>query len=264
MARPRSYRSEGVVLKSTPLGEAGLIVTVYTREAGKLRAIARGARKPTSKMVGHLEPLNRVDLALASSRLDGIDTITQAQVVDSFAAIKADLEAVSRAIYLAELVEGFGTEGNANPELYSLLLDSVRFLNDSPKVALILHYFELHLLHCSGFMPELYRCVDCRDVLSPGEHLFSPGAGGTLCPRCCPSDVRIMRLSVQALKVLRFLDRTRPAELSKVRVTTGLQTELKGLLSATLKYWLDKEIQSKAFIEHLERSEQVGVYMKGT
>lgn len=264
MARPRSYRSEGVVLKSTPLDEAGLIVTLYTREAGKLRAIARGARKPTSKMVGHLEPLNRVDLALASSRPGGIDTITQAQVLDSFAALKADLEGVSKAIYLAELVEGFGTEGNANPELYFLLLDSLRTLDDSPRVELVLQHFELHLLQCSGFMPELYRCVECREVLSPGNHLFSPEAGGTLCTTCCPRDIRIMHLSVQALKVLRFLDRARPAELFKVHVATGLHTELKGLLSATLKYWLDKEIQSKTFIEHLERSGQVGVYIKGT
>ena len=71
MVRPRSYRTEALVLKSTPMGEAGLIVTLYARYTGKLRAVVRGVRKPTSKMVGHLEPFNRVELALASPRLGG-------------------------------------------------------------------------------------------------------------------------------------------------------------------------------------------------
>ena len=259
MARPRSYRTEALVLKSAPIGEAGLIITLYSRDAGKLRAVVRGVRRPTSKMVGHLEPLNRVELSLASPRLEGMGTITQAQIVESFAALKASLEAVSKGIYLAELVDGFGAEGSANPELYSLLADTLRALNDSPEIELALRYFELHLLRCSGFMPELYICVECRQKLSPGEHLFSPEAGGTLCLRCHPAGARILRLSVQVLKVLRFLEKTTLPELSKLHTSRGLEEELKHLLSTTLKYWLDKEIQSKTFMEHLEHPRKAGV-----
>ena len=259
MARPRSYRSEALVLKSTPLGEGGLIVTLYTSETGKLRAVARGARKPTSKMGGHLEPLNRVELALTNPRPGGMDVIAQAQMIEGFASLKADLESVARGLYLAELLDGFGEEGNINSQLYSLAVEVLRFLNDSPQVELTLRYFELHLLRCSGFMPELYRCVECREELSQGKHLFSPDAGGTLCLGCTPAGARVLRLSVDALKVLRFLDRTRPGELSKLHINRGLQEELKGLLSVTLKYWLDREIQSKTFMEHLERSRKVGV-----
>ena len=262
MVRPRSYRTEALVLKSTPMGEAGLIVTLYARDTGKLRAVVRGVRKPTSKMVGHLEPFNRVELALASPRLGGMDTITQAQIIESFNSLKANLEAISRGIYLAELVDGFGTEGSANPELYSLLVDALRTLDDSPEVGLALRYFELHLLKCSGFMPELYRCVECREELPPGKHLFSPEAGGTLCSRCYPPGTRIMNLSVQALKVLRFLDRTSLPELSKLRIHRGLEEELKNLLSVTVKYWLDKEIKSKTFMEHLEHSRKAQVSVR--
>ena len=206
MPRPRSYRSEVVVLKSAPIGEAGLIVTLYSRDAGKLRAVARGARKPSGKMVGHLEPLNKVELAVVRSRSGGLDTITQAQIVELFTSLKGNLEGISRGIYVAELVDGFGAEGSPNGELYSLLVDTLRFLDDLGNGELALRYFELQLLKCSGFMPELYRCVECRKELSPGNHLFSPEAGGTLCPDCTPA-ARIMRLSVQALKVMRFLDR---------------------------------------------------------
>ena len=262
MAKPRSYRCEAVVLKSIPTAEAGLIVTLYTLSAGKLRAVARGARKPTSKKRGHLEPLNRVELALATSQRAGLDTITQAQMLEGFNSLKASLQAVSRGIYLAELVDGFGAEGSANPELYTLLVDTLRFLDASPEVELALRHFELHLLKCSGFMPELYRCVECRDELRPDEHHFSPDVGGTLCLRCTPSGARIMRLSVDTLKVLRFLDRADLPELTNLRIRSGLSLELESLLSTTLKYWLDKEIRSKSFIEHLERSRPAGVYVK--
>jgi len=231
MARPRVYRSEALVLKSAPYGEAGLIVTLYARDAGKLTAIAYGARKPNSKKVGHLEPLTRVELALARTRLGGIDTITQAQILESFSDLKSSLESISKGIYLAELVDGFGAEGSSNPQLYSILVDALRFLDVSPGVDLALRYFELNVLKYSGFMPELYRCVWCQRQLSPTQHLFSPGAGGTLCVQCTPTDARIMPLSVQALKVLRFLDRVSMAELPTLHIPTGLQDELKNLLA---------------------------------
>ena len=263
MARPRSYRAEAVVLKSSPFGEGGLIVTLFSRDAGKLRAAVRGARRPTSKMVGHMEPLNRVELSLARPRSGGMDTITQAQVVETFAPLKADLDTMSRAIYFAELADGFGTEDNANPALYTLLVSSLRFLCDAPLVELASRYFELHLLKSTGFMPELYQCVECRSELSPGQHVFSPEAGGTLCARCRPTGVRILPLSLQSLKVLRFMDRCSLQDLASLRAQKELQEEVENLLSVALIYWLDREIQSKSFIEHLESIRRPGVYITG-
>ena len=263
MARPRTYRSEALVLKSAPLGEAGLMVTLYTRAAGKVRAAARGILRPTSKRVGHLEPLNRVEMVLAYSRSGGMETVAQVQVLESFGSLKASLAGVSKGIYLAELVDGFGTEGNANQEMYSLLVDILRIINDSPESELALRYFELHLLKCSGFMPELHRCVECKEGLAPGKHLFSPEVGGTLCPSCTPSGARIIGLSLQALKVLRFLDRGSLPELTSLLVQKDLQEELANVLSVTLRYWLDREIRSKTFLEHLQKREQIGVYITG-
>ena len=263
MARPRSYRTEALVLRSTPVGEAGAIVTLFSENEGKLRAIAHGVRKPTSKKTGHLEPLNRVDLALSRPSSGALATITQAQMIEGFDRLKGDLEALSKGIYLAELADGFGAEGSANRKLYSLLLDTLGALNDTPGPGLVLRYFELHLLRCAGFMPELYRCVECREELRPDEHLFSPDVGGTLCLGCTPSGVRVMSLSVQALKVMRFLHRATLGELARLRTDIRLEEELKSLLSVALKYWLDREIQSKSFLEHLERHAPIEEYIRG-
>lgn len=249
------------MLKSTPTGEAGLVVTLFTRDAGKLTAAVRGVRKPTSKMVGHLEPITRLELALARSRPGGLDTITQAQVLESFANVRSSLETLSRAIYLAELVDVFGAEGSANQRLYALLLDALRSLNTSSYEGLMLRCFEVHLLKVSGFMPELYRCVECRTQFTPGEHRFSPEIGGTLCSKCHPARVRIVQLSVQALKVLRLLDRSSLLDLPNLRIPGSLDDEIKHLLSISLNYWLDKEIRSKSFMERLEHSRKAGIYV---
>ena len=261
MSRPRTYRTEALVLKTSPLGEAGSIVTLYSRDVGKLRAAVRGVRKSTSKLGGHLQPLSRVALSLASARNQGMDTVTQAQMLEGFASLKNSLEGVSRGIYVAELVDGFGAEGSASPQLYALACDTLRTLDRSPEEELALRCFELHILRCSGFMPHLYRCVECGSGLSPGEHLFSPEMGGTMCLRCTPTGARVMSLSVQALKVLRYFDRAVRVEPVGLRVSNGLAAELKGLLSATLDYWLDREIRSKKFIEHLGRSPRSGVHV---
>ena len=249
--RTRTYRAQGIVLKSVTIGEADLLLTLYTPQMGKLRALARGGRRPSSKLVGHLEPLTCVDLALAQGR--NLDVVTQAQAVDSLAPLKANLEALSQGVYLAELVDGFAVEGVANAELYDLFLNALRFLGQRPGVELALRHFELHLLRTSGFMPELQQCVECRQPLEAGKHLFSPKSGGVLCARCASNRPEAVPLSVTTLKVLRFLERSPLEEVTAVRVSRDVLAEVRHLLASTQRYWLERELRSVAFLEHLER-----------
>ena len=259
MARPRTYRCEGIVLKSAPVGEGGVIATIYSRERGKLRAMVRGARKPGGKMVGHMEPLCRVDLALAVGKGGLLDTVTQAQTLDVFPGLKSDLDGLAKGIYMAELVDGYGVEGEPNQQIYAHFLEGLRALDSHPSGQMPLRYFELHLLKSSGFMPEIHLCVKCRKELVPGQHRYSPEAGGVLCRECHPPDVRIMELSLRALKALRFMDASSLDAALKLNLEATLDRELREHLAAALKYWLDDDIRSKRFLEHLERSERPGV-----
>ena len=139
MAPPRTYRCEALTLKNTPLGESDLLVTLYTREHGKLRAVAKGARKSASKLVGHLEPLTVVRLSMAQGR--SLDIVTQAQVLDSFPALKSNLTAITEGLYVAELTDGFGPEANANFELYQLAIDVLQVLASDKRSEMTLRYF---------------------------------------------------------------------------------------------------------------------------
>ena len=250
MAPPRTYRTEALTLKKIPLGEADLMVTLYTRETGKLRAVAKGARRSTSKLVGHLEPLTLTRLALAQGRT--LDIITQAQVLDNFTPVKGDLTAVTRGLYVAELVEGFGSEASPNESLFQLALDTLAAIGVDPAAELPLLFFKLHLLDASGLRPELDRCAECRNPLEPGRHRYSPNGGGTFCLDCTPVDASLRPLSLRALKVLRLLRRCPLADLPPLQLDPSLLQELKSILANTVEYWLDKEIRSNLFLEHLQ------------
>ena len=185
MAPPRTYRCEAITLKTAPLAEADLLVTLFTRERGKLRAVARGARRVSSKLIGHLEPLTQVRLSMAQGR--NLDYVNQAQVIDGFSDLKQDLDATTKGFYVAELVDGFGSEASPNPPLYQVAEDVLKSIGLNPNSDWPLRFFEMQLLNLSGLMPELYRCVECRTTLSPDKHRFSPALGGAICTDCRPA-----------------------------------------------------------------------------
>ena len=259
MAPPRTYRCEAIILSYTPLGEADLLVTMFTRDQGKVRAVGKGARRSTSKLVGHLEPLTVVNMSMAHGR--SMDIISQAEVIQSFSSLKEDLMAITKGLYLSEMVDGFGAEASANPELFRLLLDTLRAVETNPASDMPLRFFEFHLLQVSGLMPELYHCVECRQELEPDAHRFSPNVGGTLCLDCNPDDAHLRPLSLRALKVLRLLDRSGIAEACRISLDDSLAAELKSLLFATVGYWLGKEIRSNSFLEHLNNKSHPEVYI---
>ena len=258
MPGPRSYQCEALTLKKSPMGEADLLVTLFTRDQGKVRAVAKGARRSTSRLVGHLEPLTQVQLSVAHGR--SLDYISQAQVIGNFISLKSDLTAVSNGFYVAELVDGFGQESSPNQPLYRLALETLQCMDQHLDSQWPLRYFELHLLRVSGFMPELYRCVECRKTLTPDQHRLSPAVGGTLCPDCRPEGVHVRSLSLRALKVLRLLDRGQLPEIVSMKLDSPLAAELESLTGGAVKYWLEREIRSKSFVDQLQSESQRKVY----
>ncbi len=249
MAPPRTYHCEALTLKQAPFGEADLLVTLFSKEKGKLRALAKGARRSNSKLVGHLEPLTHVRLTLNRGR--NLDYINQAQVIDGFPSVKNDLQAIARGFYVAELVDGFGSEAHQNLPLYDLALATLGRVAQDPNPELVLRSFELVLLRTSGFMPELYRCVECGEDLVPDRHRFSIDLGGVLCLECRPAGANIRALTLRALKVLRLLDRTSLLRLPVLQVDDALAQELKTLLGFTVEYWLDKRVMSQSVLEQV-------------
>ena len=249
MSRPRVYKTEAIVLKRTNLGEADNIITFYTPNLGKLRAVAKGVRRPKSKLGGHLDLLTQSSLLLAQGQ--NLDIITQTQTVESFLPLRSDLWRTSCAIYVAELADQFTAEQVENYPIYRLLQTTLLWLCEAQSSELVLRYFELHLLSHLGYQPELYQCLNCRAPLAQGRNFFSASGGGVICPNCAKKEQLVRPISVDAIKVMRFLLKNDLPSASRLQINPGLSHELEQLMREYIRYLLEHEVKSVEFLDRL-------------
>lgn len=251
MTRERHYRTEAVVLRRSDVGEADRVLTLYSPEQGKFRAVARGVRRPTSRKAGHLELFMR-SRALVLQRAD-LHEVAQAESVEVFLPLRVDLRRLACAFYVAELVLGFTEDGMGQPPLYELLVDTLRRLSAERDLWLVTRYFELHLLSLTGFRPELHVCVSCQEPLDPAHAFYSPAQGGLSCSRCGEGRLDLETVSPQGVEVLRYLQ-TRPYEsCARLPVASRTRAEVESVLRRYDEYILEKEIKSAAFVNDLRR-----------
>jgi len=297
MPHAHIYDTEGVVLRRTDFGEADRILTIFTPAHGKVRAIAKGVRRTTSRKAGHLELFTRTQLLLATGR--ELDIVTQAEARERLESLTRDVWRGAAAWYITELIDRFLADADPHPRLYALFIETLRRIaTDAPRppgatapdglassgaVAapeqppgqaqlpptiatpnqapgqtgqtasqaqcwLALRYFELRLLDELGYRPNLHQCVNCDTPLRPEENGYSADLGGALCPRCLHLGSR--RVSLNALKILRLLQTTQWSALPRLRVEASLQGEIEAILQTTLRYHLDRDLKSLAFLHH--------------
>ena len=249
--RSRTYKTEAIVLRQIPLGEADRILTLFTPDIGKLRVVAKGVRRTKSRLVGHLELLNRVSVSLAHGR--NLDIVNEAQIIQTFSAFSENLESLSRAIYLAELVNEFSAERSPDLTVYNLLVAALNFLAAGSTTDLLLRYFETHLLGLSGYRPELYKCVECQSTLEPEDHYFSHELGGVLCPTCrTQATSSLVPVTVNAMKVLRHMQRHDSfADVAHLSVSAQLAGEIERILRTYVRYVIDRDLKSAEFMNQV-------------
>jgi DNA repair protein RecO (recombination protein O) len=253
-ARPRFYSTEAVVVRQTDVGEADRLLVLLTPDRGLLRVTARGARKPGSKIGGHLDLLCRSNVSISSGR--GLETVSQAETIEAFRGLRTDLGRLSRGLYLAELGERFAVEEAPSHAPFRLLVDSLRTLETLPPESadLLVRWHELRLLALHGFVPEVQRCADCASPLEPEDHVFSAARGGIVCPGCRGrGDDPLLPASVAVIKVLRFLRRSSWAEASSLRLGEDDRRQIERIMRAHLHYVLDRDVKSSAFLDEVRK-----------
>jgi DNA repair protein RecO (recombination protein O) len=255
-------------LKRSDFGEADRLLTLYTPDLGKLRAIAKGARKPSSRKSGHVELFTHSALLLAKGQ--HLDIVTQADTLDAFLPLRENLERLGYAYYLAELVDRFSEEGIENRALFDLLLHALHWLGDDANDPVLLaRFFELHLLQHVGYRPQLFHCVSCGAAIEPIENLFSVEAGGVLDPNCMQTQREKLALSgaegiaghgrdaqtisLNALKVLRFLQTREYETVRPLRLSADVHTEVEALMQRYIAHHLERNLKSVEFLHRLKQ-----------
>ncbi len=256
----RVYRTEAVVLRQRRLGDAGKICVLFTPNFGRVEAVAKGVRRPRSKLAGHLEPLTRVSLQLAKGR--SLDTITQAQALDSFVPLREEIERLSRALYVAELVDRITDAAPDVGGVYQLLVDTIQRLSTTEALDLAVRWFEMRLLMEQGYQPNLERCVHCNAELALEGNSFAALAGGVVCPGCYEVPGK-RPLSGAAFKLLRYMQRRPFSEVTRVRVDAVLGRELEMHLRQAVQAALDQEVKAGEFVDAVRATSPVAAQWSG-
>mgnify|MGYP002336251812 CR=1 FL=1 len=253
--RPRVYKTEAIVLRTMELGEADRVLTVLTPRLGKLRVIAKGVRRPRSRIGGGLQPFSDVQLVLAVGRT--FDVVTSSALEDPHLGLRNDLHSTAAAWYLVELVDRF-VEGAADShDAFRLLAQGLSALDAGDEVSrdVVARWFELALLDAMGFRPELTRCIECGADLEPEGNAYVPAAGGVHCPQCRRTAPTARPVSPDALKILRHLQRSPLVGVLRLRLVPALHREVERLLHATVTAVLERELRSRDFLEEVAARE---------
>jgi len=237
------------VLKRVDLGEADKILTLYTPHFGKLRAVAKGVRRPSSRLGGHVDEFAYADMLLARGR--DLDIVTQSQTLETFRRMREELWRGSCAYYIAELVDCFTEDRIENGPLFDLLVVTLRGLSESDDLWTTVRFFELHLLELVGYRPQLTHCVGCRTDIKPESNYFTPSLGGVLCPACGRNEVSGLPISLNGMKVLRYLQRLPAPPAGGLRLEPAVRREVESALRSYVEWLLERAVKSCAFLDRL-------------
>jgi len=250
MPIPRRYTTEAIVLTRFDLGEADRVLTLITPTAGKLRVIAKGIRRTTSRIGGSLEPFAELTVALARGRT--FDVVTQVSVGHAWLRLRDSLESTATAWYLAELADRSLEERHAAEPVYALLRRAYELLDAEMAPGRVARWFEMHLLDELGQRPEVDRCVECDRVLEADERFrWVPPLGGVLCQRCPGPGHERSDLTLDALKLLKAYQRLDIEAIAALRLAPSVERETEAALRDFTRHALEREARSLAFLDEV-------------
>jgi DNA repair protein RecO (recombination protein O) len=243
----RSYRAQALVIRHREFGEADRILTLYTLEKGKLQAIAKGVRKLKSRKAGHLEPFTQVSLQLAKGR--NLKIVTQAETIRNFDNIRENLKLTAQAAYVLELLDRLTYEEGENRLLYNLVVETLSRLDAGISPGLVVHYYEVHLMDILGFKPQLQECVVCGAAIQPENQYFSARLGGVVCPQSLSGDPGAWQVSMDALRYMRFFQRSPWPQVKNRSIPEEVDRELSQLIEKYLTYLLEYNLKTPGFLD---------------
>ncbi len=243
--------TDGIVLKKQNLRETSIILTLFTKDFGKLSGIIKGARGPKAAIGNNPQvfTLNRV--VFYERKRGNLNSISQCDLKDFFEPVRKDLERTVYANYLLELVNSVTVEGDVNEEIYNLLLNSLKLISGQASAKRVARIFEIKLREISGFMPELDTCASCdREIEQDAK--FSFRLGRLLCKKCEGKDKDAVKMSRGTIN---FIDRVRrsPFEfVSRVKVSQNVGRELEGFLRRFVDYHIQRNLKTVEFLKKIK------------
>jgi DNA repair protein RecO (recombination protein O) len=239
-------RATGLILRTTDFSETSRIATIWTREFGKVRALAKGGRRLKSAFESGLDLLTLCSMVLLRKSSGSLDLLTEAQVLERFPALRTDLNALYAGYYVAELLGEWTEENDPHPALFEEAVDTLRTLGTGHvPTALRLLRFEIVLLRELGYVPVLTECASChRPLPAAGPLLVSAAAGGVCCGQCRVPYRGQAPLSQEGLQALRLL----ADEANWPKAASSVVPELRQVMNVYVCHLLGRKPRTMAYL----------------
>lgn len=254
-------RTEGVVLKNFPFGEADLIVTYLTPDFGIVKLFAKSPRKIKSRFGSSLEPLTHSKISFWGKDEAALPRLTQSDIIHPFHSLRDNLSCFLKVSEVIELTLNFIPERDENKRAYSLLLNTLQAFENGLRefhkagmgifggADLLLNHYKIKFLGFAGFAPKLDACGRC----GKSGTCFYLSHGSVLCESCAKGTESPIRILPAVLKLYTHLFTWDPIKINRIKPSATLLSELSDIINMHVKYILSKPLKSEAFIQSLSR-----------
>jgi DNA repair protein RecO (recombination protein O) len=242
------YQSDAFVIRTYKLGDVDQIVVFFTRDFGKLRAVARRSHSLRRHTAGYYQPLTLLRAILFGWPSQSLYRVNTVDIIKVFRPLHEDFGYLRCGLYLTELIDVVTREREPMPDLFALLHLALERLPQVSHTSMLLRWFELRLLMAIGYTPQLMYCARCASDIQPHECTFSPHLGGVVCAACAAGVRQTLSVRRPALEFLRRAIAGDTSSWPSMRLDTAAQRDLEQLLHAHLTSRLGRELKSYAFL----------------
>lgn len=243
------FKVQGIVLKAINFNDWDKILTIYTKQHGKIQAIAKGVRRPKSKNISATQVFSLSEFILYKGK--NLYNLNQSETIKSYYPLRDNLEKLSYASYILELTNAGLIEEETNTKIFELLLKTLDIIVEEEKYDQITRAFELKFISYLGYRPHLINCVNCHKDLENNIR-FSLINSGALCNECKSIDRYSKKLDIQTLNIMKFLLFTPYEEILNIDINKNILKNIGEIMLSFISKNLDKtNFKSLNFINSL-------------
>lgn len=241
--------TKGLISRCTNYKDSDIIFTLLSEEKGIQNFIARGAKKPSSRLSGHIEPINYVEIYYSSN--SSLAPVSQIQPINSFIKIKSDYNLLMKSQYLVELSEKFFSDETNNKPQLDTLIKTIEELISTSYPELVILVYEYELLKSYGFGLSIFECINCSKTLNKESHYFSINNSGFYCKDCLSeanSNEELIKFSIENQIVFRSIERRNYATISQLDLDNISIKSLSEILKKSISNVLGVQLKTSRFL----------------
>ena len=254
MSARESHKTTGFVLRSFSYGESDLIVTFYSNDFGKLKGIAKGAKRSKKRFANVFEPFSLTNIIFTRKSRDMLAFIESCEIIDHYDAVRRDLEKTLIASYFIDLTDHFSPEGKKNDKIFELLQTFLTLLGTEKASDAVVRFFEMRLLKLAGFEPALDHCIMCKTPVTNGlAYYFYATEGGIKCADCAKPQRYDQSISAGTVRTLLLGKDMDIDKIKLIALSDSLAKESRNILVGFISHVLSHEVKSLKVMEQVQK-----------